>query len=211
MKTKHLTQLLGKARKDVELYLPLFLVLAVGHFFSRICCFLPLPLLPFPNLCPVPSLSLPVLLPLLPAVTNSTVESFRLWLWNSCNYECPISCSKHTDVTSASVERPDLHWPQKPRVSHFPGPLTAPGIAPSPELPGAQPLTPDGEAFLPGAPGAAGPAPSPARGTAVPCTPLPEPAGPQGTGGPAKVPGPRGVARLLRCRSASAPCRPRAV
>lgn len=186
-----------------------FLFLLWGIFFSCICCFLPLPLLPFLNLCPVPSLSLPLLLPLLPAVTNSTVESFRLWLLNSRNYECPISCSKHTEVTSATLERPDLHWPQKPRVGHCLGPLAAPGIAPSPELPGAQPPTPDGEAFPPGAPGAAGPAPSPARGTAVPCTP-PEPPGPHGAGRPAEVPGPGGVAGVLRCRLASAPCRPRA-
>lgn len=84
------------------------------------------PSCPFPIPSPLPPSSLP-------AVPNSTVESSRLWLSNPCGYECPISCSQHTDGTSAGGERPDFHWPQKPPVGRCLSPLAAPGVAPSPD------------------------------------------------------------------------------
>lgn len=66
MKTKHLTQIFGKVRKDVELYLPLFLVLAVDHFFLM-RMFFPSPPSPPPSALPqISAPSRPFSLPLPP-------------------------------------------------------------------------------------------------------------------------------------------------
>lgn len=130
-----------------------FLFLLWTIFFSCVCSFLPLLLLPlllFPKFLPRP---VPFLFPfpllLFSAVTNSTVELFRLWLLNSCSYDCPISpskphlseCGNHLNAPGprsppgGSLGPPPRRDPRSRWVSVTSGPAAGVPLPPLPHAP----------------------------------------------------------------------------
>lgn len=147
-----------------------FLFLLWTIFFSCICSFLPLLLLPlllFPKFLPRP---IPFLFPfpllLFSAVTNSTVELFRLWLLNSCSYDCPISPSKPhlsecgNHLNAPGPRSPPWRFPGPPTQARPPEPLGFGHFGPSGRGPAAHPAPCPMPQLLPPVPqGLSGPRP----------------------------------------------------